>query len=206
GAHSPRRTAARPDRASPAGDGTCRPSSRPAPLPGLGRYPRTVASPPSRTALLPPPGRTAHTTAAGSGCAASAPAPPGGDRRRPDPSGSAARSPRTAAPKAPPDPSPPGTRHGVSPCGAVRNRRRAPSTGSSASASSRNIHPQVELRPRGKIRVSLGPMGLLVSGTPTLVGLFVFVFATILSIVLWTLIAKDHDSWLVLDDSEEGDD
>jgi len=49
-------------------------------------------------------------------------------------------------------------------------------------------------------------MGLLVSGTPTLVGLFVFVFATILSIVLWTLIAKDHDSWLVLDDSEEGDD
>lgn len=56
------------------------------------------------------------------------------------------------------------------------------------------------------IFVALGPMGLLASGTPTLVGLFVFVFATILSIVLWTLIAKDHDSWLALSDSEEGDD
>lgn len=50
------------------------------------------------------------------------------------------------------------------------------------------------------IFVALGPMGLFVSRIPALLGLFVFVFAAIFSIVIWTLVAKDHDSWLALDD------
>ncbi|MEW9573808.1 cold-shock protein [Rhodanobacter sp. Si-c] len=42
-----------------------------------------------------------------------------------------------------------------------------------------------------------GSMGLVVGG---IIGLFVFLFAAIVSIMAWSAIAKDHDSWLALDD------